>query len=176
MLPLDAFDPEGGALTFATTTAAGKGSVSYDQLSGANVAEYVPQPGASGNDSFTYRAIDVSGETAMARVTLAFDITGVSGIRTSGFLLNRRERQYQGTAQVINQSGGAIEGPVRLLLADLPGGVTVVNPVGTYQGLPYVQVSPAGPGPGQTVAIPLAFANSSNVRLTFTPKAISGTF
>ena len=67
-LRLRAMDPDGDPLTFILTGSASKGTLELDSLTGE--ATYLAYSGATGTDSFTFRASDGSASSNQASVTL----------------------------------------------------------------------------------------------------------
>ena len=78
---LNVNDPDGNALTFLTLAAPTKGVVTYNAA--AKQATYTPNPGATGTDSFTYKATDTGGLVTTATVNIVY----LSGINSAlGFV------------------------------------------------------------------------------------------
>ena len=68
-------------------------------------------------------------------------------------------------------------GPIQVVLTQLPTGVTLANPTGTYLGNPYITI----PGvttlvPGASASVQVQFNNPANVKVRFTSTTYSGQF
>jgi hypothetical protein len=72
----------------------------------------------------------------------------------------------------------AIDGPVALVLNDLPPGVTVTNANGTYEGSPYINIEPPGgvwlPGVCYFLVAVVSFSDPTHVQITYTPEIVAG--
>jgi hypothetical protein len=105
----------------------------------------------------------VSDVSASVRVLIQFRAND----KTSGPMIVRNTSQNN-----IN-----VYGPIQVVLTQLPPGVTLANPTGTYLGNPYITV----PGvttlvPGASASAPVQFNNPGNVKVTFTSTTYSGQF
>jgi hypothetical protein len=96
-------------------------------------------------------------------------------------LYNPRLKLYTQDLGLTNNGTDAVDGPVYLILEDIPAGVTLVNearPTTCYapMGSPYVFVLSKGTSlaPGATEVLHLAFSNPSEAALTYTPLVVSG--
>jgi hypothetical protein len=97
-------------------------------------------------------------------------------ITASGLAYNRITRTFNGTLTFQNISAAPINGPFELLFDQLPGGVDVVSPSGTYQGKPFLDIAGTPTlAPGQSVTVSIRFSDPTNVKITFTPIIYSGT-
>jgi hypothetical protein len=81
----------------------------------------------------------IGAQMGAALISPATQIPGVR-VTTGGFGYSRMTRTYVGVVTVKNTSGQDIPGPVQLQLANLPAGVALVNPAGTFQGSPYLVI------------------------------------
>jgi hypothetical protein len=94
------------------------------------------------------------------------------GLTSSGFLMNRTTRLYNGTLTVTNTGPTAISGALSVTLNNLSSGVTLVNPSGTDNGFPYLVQNLAQPLiPGASLSIPLSFNNPAGAKINFVPAA-----
>jgi glycosidase len=89
----------------------------------------------------------------------------------------RSTKYRNGRMTVRNISESNIYGPLQVVLADLPPGVTLANATGTYLGNPYITI----PGvttlkPGDAASVEVEFNNPSNVKVGFTPVTYAGQF
>jgi hypothetical protein len=84
-----------------------------------------------------------------------------------------------GTLTVRNTSENKITlyGPIQVVLTQLPAGISLANPSGSYLGNPYITV--AGPitlAPGGSVSVPVQFNNLHDVKVNFVAMTYSGQF
>ena len=120
----------------------------------------------------------IGAQIAAALISPATQIEGVQ-VTTSGFVYSRVTRTYVGVITIRNTSGQDIPGPVQVQLVDLPAGVTLLNPAGTFQGSPYL-VIPSAAAEGtklasnQTVSLMVQF--SATAPISFTSNVFSGSF
>ena len=91
----------------------------------------------------------------------------------------RANNNTRGTMTVRNTSDNNINvyGPIQVVLTQLPRGVTLANPTGTYLGNPYITI----PGvttlvPGAAASVPVQFNNPGNVKVRFVSTTYSGQF
>jgi predicted extracellular nuclease len=104
------------------------------------------------------------------------DITSRVSVFSSGLVLNRATRTYNGTIQITNTSGQAISGPINLVLDQLTAGVTLANAAGQFQGRPYVTAGAATLAPGQSTTVAVQFNNPANARIGYVVRAFAGAF
>lgn len=102
-------------------------------------------------------------------------VTAQTAITGSGLIFSRTTRQWSGTVTVKNTGAEAIAGPVSLVLANLPAGVTLINAAGTIDGKPYVTVSSGDLAPGASLTVAVRFTNSGSAAITYTPQVAAGT-
>lgn len=85
---------------------------------------------------------------------------------------------YIQAALFINTSGAAINGPIALVLNNLPAGVTVTNANGTTNGSPYINIEPPGgtwqPGVRYFLTAVIVFSDPTHVKITYTPEVVQG--
>lgn len=104
-------------------------------------------------------------------------ISGQTSIISSGLAYNRFTRLYSGTITITNTSGETITGPLRVVLLNLPIGITLVNAAGTYGGNnPYVSAPIGTLAPGQSASVPVQFRKPDGVGLDYIAQVYSGTF
>jgi uncharacterized protein len=126
------------------------------------------------NAEYAERASDHDG--VIARLYLpAIEVTQQTGSQISGLLLSRATLQFNGFVGMANVSSASIEGPVHVLLDGLPEGVTLHNKSGEFNGAPYVTY-PQSLAPGESVSIPVQFANPLRVRIGYSVRVYSGSF
>lgn len=106
----------------------------------------------------------------------AQDVSARVSVFSSGLVLNRATRTYNGTIQITNTSGQAITGPINVALDQLTPGVTLANAAGQFQGLPYVTAGAASLAPGQTTTVAVQFNNPANARIGYVVRTFAGTF
>lgn len=104
------------------------------------------------------------------------DVSARIGAFSSGLVLNRVTRTYNGTIQITNTSAQPIAGPIHIALDQLTPGVTLANAAGQFQGLPYVTAGVASLAPGQSTTVAVQFTNPANARIGYTARAFAGAF
>jgi hypothetical protein len=105
------------------------------------------------------------------------DITVTKG----GFRINHANGEWGQTVTLTN-NGGAVTGPLALVLDSLTSGVTLVNADGvtsniTPKGTPYVFApldSSSQLGPGQSLTVTLEFLNPKNGAITYSAEVYAG--
>jgi hypothetical protein len=75
-----------------------------------------------------------------------------------------------------NVSAGSVSGPFQIVFASLPGGVTLLNAAGTYNGNPYFTINTASLAAGQSSTVSVQFSDPSNTAIHVSPTAYSGSF
>jgi hypothetical protein len=127
-------------------------------------------------NALPYRASDHDPVVVALNLEATFaDVTAATQIQRSALLLNRATSQSSGTVWLTNVSGAAFSGPVHYLLKGLPAGVTVVNPSGYVNGVPYLTVAPALAA-GAQVSVSLKLNNPARVGISYTPAVYTGAF
>lgn len=108
-------------------------------------------------------------------------VTAGLAISSGPILYHPASRLYTQAVDLKNESANAIEGPVHLILEDLPAAVTLANPsrpTACYApvGSPYVDVLPAGASlaPNTTAVVHLRFSDPSGTAISYTPLAVGG--
>ncbi|MFA7061814.1 MAG: esterase-like activity of phytase family protein [Pedobacter sp.] len=116
-------------------------------------------------------AIDPADLPDFQRQQFQYDFSDVSSqarATTSSFTYNRSTKQYSGKLTITNTGTARLAGPLTVALADLTAGIDLVNPTGSYNGIPAITgIAPAGLNPGESVVIPAQFTNPSNLRISF---------
>ena len=154
-----------------------------DALSGVatNAMAHVTGGNGHGEGQFTATcsgATDNAGNVAPP-VAVTYDV--VSDISASVNVLTQfhANNNSSGTMTVRNTSenNSNVYGPIQVVLTQLPPGVAVANPTGTYLGNPYITV----PGvttlfPGAAASVSVQFNNPGNAKVRFTSTTYSGQF
>jgi pectate lyase len=115
-----------------------------------------------------------AGKVAIDGATL--DVTAGFALLRSGLSWNRVTNKYSGSITLNNTSGAAVNGPIQLVLAGLPAGVTLDNASGMRNGSPYVTVAAASIAPGASVTVPLTWSNPSKLAIGYTNSIHIGIF
>ena len=121
---------------------------------------------------------DNAGNVA-APVSVTYDVVSDISSSVKSTIQFRSTKWTSGTLTVRNTSTNSITvyGPIQVVLASLPAGVSLSNASGTYLGNPYITV----PGvvqlpPGAAASVPVQFNNPQNVKLTYAAVTYSGQF
>jgi len=136
---------------------------------------YSYTPGASFEEVRQHnRANSGAGKVAIEGATL--DVTAGFAVLRSGLTWNRVTNKYSGSITLTNRSGAAVSGPVQLVLAGLPGGVTLDNASGLRNGSPYITVKTASIAAGASVTVPLSYSNPAKLAISYTNAIHTGIF
>ena len=94
---------------------------------------------------------------------------------TSQTYITKSAVSAQGVASVIikNMGTSPLATPLKIVLEDLPAGVTVNNATGMVHGLPYLKL-PNAINPGSTATVTIQFANPSALPVSYTVRVNSG--
>jgi glycosidase len=159
------------------------GCTTSDALSGVATTATLKITGGNGHGEGQFTATcsgatDIAGNLAPAR-SLTYDV--VSNVSSSVNVLTQfhANNNTSGTMTVRNTSENNINvyGPIQVVLTQLPPGVTLANPTGSYLGNPYITV----PGvttlvPGASASVQVRFNNPANAKVRFTSTTYSGQF
>lgn len=108
-------------------------------------------------------------------VTSAAEVTSSAAFTSSNILFNRSTNLYQIVVVIRNTSANPITGPMQLVIAGLPNGVTLTNSSGqNAQGNFYTVAG--GLAPNATANVTLLISNPARVPIFYTPRLFSGTF
>ncbi len=115
-------------------------------------------------DNGTYAVIpggtpisDSEGNTVPTGTLGTFDVeTADIGITKYTLLKNRKTGYWSGTIVLTNNGTSAFTGPIYVLFSLLPGTI-LENATGTYNGMPYLEVSAGTVAPGGTVSAVVTF-------------------
>jgi hypothetical protein len=128
------------------------------------------------NAEFADQASDHDPEVARLFLPSALiEVTAQTSLQISGLVYNRTTRRFAGSIRVTNIGGATIAAPLQVVLEGLTSGVVLTNAGGTQNGAPYV-TGTAPLAAGQTVSVPVQFANPSSLPLDYAVKIYSGTF
>ncbi len=113
--------------------------------------------------------------TADASVTSEPDVSSSLSIRRGGQLYNFRTGLYNVQLTITNNAATPLTKPFELVVAGLPGSVSVANASGTTgAGLPYLLVAPPAPiAPGQSMVVTLTFRNPARLLFDYALRAYS---
>lgn len=126
-------------------------------------------PTTSASESAGLSISDTDGTQNSSFMGLSGVMVTETGLLYSALLPNPGDSPGGGTTTftVTNNSGSAITGPVYLVLANLPTGVTAANSTGTYNGSPYWTVTAGSLATGATtVTVQLNYATGTAVSTT----------
>jgi predicted extracellular nuclease len=102
------------------------------------------------------------------------DVTGSVSVTQTGFGRNRLTGIWAADMTVTNTGVSSINGPVNVVLTNLPANVTMTNQTGIYNGSPYITVSAGTLAPGASATVSIQFTNPSNGFINYTPVTYSG--
>jgi hypothetical protein len=184
---LNATDADSDALTYSIVTNGTKGTATItDMATGSYV--YVANAGSIGTDTFTFKANDGSADSNTATIALtitssscAANITATIEVSGQGPKVNKKTGRYMQSVTLKN-SGGAVAGPISLVLDNLSANASLFNASGTTacvtpSGRPYVNVDVRNNGVFATrerAVVTLEFTNPSGEAITYTPLVLAG--
>ena len=93
---------------------------------------------------------------------------------SGGFLYSRVSHTYVGTLSVKNVSAQAVAGPFSVVIRNLPAGVTLAGPSGTYNGTSFVTVAATTLAAGQSATIQVQFNAPFPSQITFSTESYFG--
>jgi hypothetical protein len=133
-----ASDIDGDALTFILVTDGAKGSVTLDGATG--VYEYAPDPDATGEDTFTFKATDGDAQSNVAAVTVS--ITNVDDIPVAAPDVVSTPEDTPVVIGVLGNDLGVGDAPLTTsILIDPLSGTAVANADGTVTYTPAANAS-----------------------------------
>jgi hypothetical protein len=109
----------------------------------------------------------------------AADVSGITTVTRSGYVLNPATGRYTQTVTVTNNSANTISGPLSLVLDGLSAGTTLFNASGTTDtfelpaGSPYVNAN-VSLAAGQKTSFTLQFADSSHAAISYNTRVLTG--
>ncbi|MET0982989.1 MAG: glycoside hydrolase family 30 beta sandwich domain-containing protein [Telluria sp.] len=106
-------------------------------------------------------------------------LEATSGLKVarSGLTANRFTGTFTGSISFTNATANPIKGSaLQLVLEGLPGGVTLANRSGEWNGAPYLKLPVADIAPGATVTVSTSFTNPSMANIAYTPRVFSVTY
>jgi hypothetical protein len=130
-----------------------------------------------------------TGNEVFSRAILAALTVGTCGalptenlaIAPKGIVFHQGTGDYSQIVGFTNQGTSAIEGPVYLIVEDLPAGVTILNKSDATMcysplGSPYIEVLPKGASmaPQTTAYVKLQFSDPSGMPIAYTPLTVNG--
>jgi hypothetical protein len=177
--------PQGTVTTDATVTftaadnagGVGVAATYYKVNGGAEQTGAAVTLSTSGTHTVSYWSRDWAGNAEQAQnvtvtVDKVVDVTASASIVRSGLTMDRFTSKYSGTVTITNNSGQTLASPLQLRLQALTAGVTLDNPSGVQDGVPYITL-PAALAPGQSVKLTTTFSNPNKVSIGYTPKLVS---
>ena len=124
---------------------------------------------------YDYAKTDFSDRSAESPITASPFCKGKlsAKVTTSGFLYSRKTKTYLSTVTVKNMGLQYVNGPVSVVFANLPTGVSLVNPSGTSLGSPYAVIpslsaAPDVFAPNQSVSFPVQFNATAPINFSNT--------
>lgn len=136
---------------------------------------------ANGSHALVATAYDAAGNAgASASVSFAvanaIDVSASVRVQSSGLVLNRATRRFNGSITLTNITAAALSGPLHLQLDGLPAGVSLFNATGSHAGSPYITVSAGNLAAGASISVPVSFSNPNKIAVSYSSKIYSGPF
>ena len=107
---------------------------------------------------------------------VAVDVTAQVKAVSSGLVLNRATQMFTGSITITNTGNAALTGPFKVELSGLTAGVTLSNANGTHNGAPYLNAAASNLAPGQSMTVPVSFANPNKVGVSYSTRVYTGNF
>jgi predicted extracellular nuclease len=149
----------------------------FDKKPGGTASGVQTDPSKDVYVNDAYRASDHDPVViGLALAAPVLDITASVEQTHSGFSVNRITNKYASTITFTNTSASTINGPFQVQFDGLTPGVTVVNPTGSHNGVPYLTVGGASLAPGATVTLSVVFYNPAKGAIGYTNSIYSGSF
>jgi predicted extracellular nuclease len=149
----------------------------FDKKPGGTASGVQTDPSKDAYVNDAYRASDHDPVViGLALAAPVLDITASVEQTHSGFSVNRITNKYASTITFTNTSASTINGPFQVQFDGLTPGVTVVNPTGSHNGVPYLTVGGASLAPGATVTLSVVFYNPAKGAIGYTNTIYSGSF
>ena len=175
--PSIAVSPVGGIKPYSLSVSGLPNGMTFDGIKIAGT----PALGTHGTSTISIAVTDAISEKVNSSLSLT--INPVQGnqftaqVTTSGYIYSRATKQYYTTVHVKNSGAHDVTGPVSVLFANLPAGVTLVNPSGTFLGNPYLTIPSLSSAvsklaKNQIVSFPVQF--NATTGISFTPTVYSG--
>jgi hypothetical protein len=170
---------QGAIYNFGSVPAAGCSTA--DALSGVASNATVSVTGGNGHGEGKFTATcsggtDNAGNIAPA-VSVTYDVVLKISSQVNVTTMSTRNQNTHVATNVRNISSRNIFGPIRVVLTNLPSGVTLSNATGTYLGNAYITVPGVGTlAAGWSAFVQLQFTNPGNMKVTFTPVTYAGQF
>lgn len=118
---------------------------------------------SSGGESTVTRTANaaVSVGSPVPPVAIAFTVS------RSGLVFNRATNTFNGTLTLTYTSSAPLSGGLAMVVSSLTSGVSLANTSGTYNGSPYVSATANNLVTGQTLTVPVRFANPSRGAINY---------
>jgi len=132
----------------------------------------------NGLNSVVSQGLNTNGSNS-APVTPPNDVSTSVLVTNTGFAQVGNTTSFTTTITVRNTSAATLQGPLYLLLSNLPTNVTVLSssvPMAVSPGGPYFLISkgPLIADPNAVIRFTVTISNPPGVKITFTPKVFSG--
>jgi hypothetical protein len=182
---LVAIDIDSPALSYSVATNGTKGTALVTNAATGAYA-YAANPGASGLDTFTFRASDgvLGSNEATVTVTIsnpcAAHVNGLVAVTRSGFIYHPGTRRFHQTVRITNTSASALNGPFALVLDDLSANAALLNAsgltscIGPPAGSPYIEHGATLLEPGANLTLILQFTNPSKAGISYATRVLAG--
>ena len=131
----------------------------------SGVIAYLPDSSQAPDFTLTSRVL--------ADVPTATDVSAQTTIVRSGIIYDRAALTAQGRITITNNTSGVMNGPLTLVLTNLPAGVTLPNSF-FIPGVGYVYPLPSPMAPGESIALTLLFHVDSIRPVNYTATVFSG--
>ena len=174
--------------TYAYNAVPAAGCATTDALSGVDASATISITGGNGQGYGTYiatcsGATDKAGNAAQS-VSATYtvqpppytNITAQVQIVATDADYNKQSNTAQQMFIIRNTTRTPIAGPLQLLLANLPAGVSVTNASGTFQGSPYLTINVPSLGTQGVLRVNASYSYLGQVTINSTPQLYSGHF
>ena len=171
----------GGAAPIVTTkTGALPAGMKLDLVTGVLSGT----PTSSGTFTFTVHSTDANGGDVTTTYNLTIvpaitDVTGQITVSRGGYRLNRATGRFVQTVKLTNK-GGALTGPVSLVLDSLSANASLFNKTGVTSvlipaGSPYLDVILGSMAAGASISVTLEFNDPTKAAINYSTRVLAGT-
>jgi len=113
-------------------------------------------------------------DPAEASFSLPMVVSSKVAVQKSAFVYNESTHRYTGSMVLTNTSSATLSGPIEVSIASLPTAAILTNKTGTQKGVSFVTATRSGLAPGESVTVPVEFANPLNFPLSFSTVIYAG--
>lgn len=158
--------------------------VDFNTTTATTLARYTTSADANNIEDGQYEVVNgkamafIAPSSVATFVKHAADVNVTRSLRIvrSGLVPNRFTGLFTGAVSLTNTSGLPLKGKMRLVLDDLPPGVSLENGEQGASSTPFITLPDSDLEPGETVIVATRFANPDRVNIRYTPTVHNATY